>query len=239
VQLGHLGIYRCPNGDFARPALQVSVTKIESLGMDGSNITIATPDGDVAVELPIPGLYNVYNAVAAAATAYALGLSPGAIANGLAAARAVFGRVETIQISGHEVAIMLIKNPTGANEVLRTISAESPPFDLWIALNDKIADGRDISWVWDADFEMLAGKVRMVTCSGTRAEELALRLAYAGIERNRIKIDRAVEDSFDAAVDGAVAAATPIFALPTYTALLELRTAIARRGDAPDYWGGA
>jgi UDP-N-acetylmuramyl tripeptide synthase len=237
VQMGHLGIYRCPNGDFERPVPQIAATKITTHGMDGSEITIATPDGEIQADLPIPGLYNVYNAVAAAAAAHALDLSAGAIAGGLAGARAVFGRVETLEISGHSVAILLIKNPTGANEVLRTISEEAPPFDIWIALNDKIADGRDVSWVWDADFEMLAGKARKITCSGTRAEEMALRLAYAGIDRARLDVDRAIEKSFDAAVADSVRAATPIFALPTYTALIELRTAISKRGDAPSYWG--
>ncbi|MBJ7353799.1 MAG: DUF1727 domain-containing protein [Thermoleophilaceae bacterium] len=237
VQLGHLGIYRCPNGDFARPTPQIAATKITTHGMEGSEITISTPDGPIDCELPIPGLYNVYNAVAATAAAHALDLTAGAISGGLAAARAVFGRVETLEIGGHSVALMLIKNPTGANEVLRTIAEESAPFDLWIALNDKIADGRDVSWIWDADFEMLAGKVGQITCSGTRAEEMALRLAYAGIDRKRLIVERAVEKSFDAAVADSVRAATPIFALPTYTALLELRTAIAKRGDAPSYWG--
>ncbi|MFY9487505.1 MAG: DUF1727 domain-containing protein, partial [Solirubrobacterales bacterium] len=183
-----------------------------------------------------PGLYNVYNAVAAAAAACALELNNAVISGGLAAARAVFGRVETVEISGHSVAILLIKNPTGANEVIRTIAAEHSPFDLWIALNDRIADGHDISWVWDADFERLAGKLRSVTCSGTRAEEMALRLAYAGIERSRILVDNHIERSFDAAVGRAVSTAMPIYALPTYSSLLELRTAIARRGDAPTYW---
>lgn len=237
VQLGHLGIYRCPNGDFTRPTPDIAATKIVTHGMDGSEVVISTPDGEIRADLPIPGLYNVYNAVAAAAAARALELPDGAIADGLASARAVFGRVETLQIAGKSVAILLIKNPTGANEVLRTICEEDPPFDIWIALNDKIADGRDISWVWDADFEMLAGKARKITCSGTRAEEMALRLAYAGVERSRIEIDNAVERSFDVAVQDSVRAATPIFALPTYTALIELRTAIAKRGDAPTYWG--
>lgn len=239
VQLGHLGLYRCPNGDFERPVPQIAATKITTHGMDGSEVTISTPDGPIDAELPIPGLYNVYNAVAATAAAHALGLTAGSISGGLAAARAVFGRVETLEIAGHSVALMLIKNPTGANEVLRTISEEAPPFDLWIALNDKIADGRDVSWIWDADFEMLADKVRQITCSGTRAEEMALRLAYAGIDRRRLIVDRAIEKSFDAAVADSVRAATPIFALPTYTALIELRTAIAKRGEAPSYWGDA
>jgi UDP-N-acetylmuramyl tripeptide synthase len=238
VQLGHLGHYRCPNCDFARPAPAVSVTRIDSRGMDGSVIAIATPNGEFELHLPIPGLYNVYNAVAAAAAAFALELPQEAIAEGLAAARAVFGRVETLEIGGQSAALLLIKNPTGANEVLRTITQETGELDLWIALNDKIADGRDISWVWDADFELLAGRVRSVTCSGTRAEELALRLACAGVARAKLTVDNRIERSFDQAVAAAREAEAPLYALPTYTALLELRTAIAKRGDAPDYWSG-
>jgi UDP-N-acetylmuramyl tripeptide synthase len=238
VQLGHLGDYHCPNGDLARPHPEVAATRIVTHGMSGTSVTIATPAGEVRAELPIPGLYNVYNAVAATAVAHALGIPPGTIADGLAEARAVFGRVETLQIAGLPVALLLIKNPTGANEVLRTICESPGEFDLWIALNDKIADGRDVSWVWDADFELLAGRLRRAVCSGTRAEEIALRLAYAGVERERIAIDHEIEASFDDAVAAAAAAGGTIFALPTYTALLELRTAIARRGDAPSYWDG-
>lgn len=236
VQMGHLGDYHCGECGLTRPKPHVAATVIELRGMEGSAMTISTPDGDISAELPIPGLYNVYNAVAAAAAAHALQLSPGAIASGLAAARAVFGRVETVEIGGHSVAILLIKNPTGANEVLRTITSQPEPFDLWIALNDKVADGHDISWVWDADFEELAGRIGRVTCSGTRADELALRLAYAGVDRGRIFVDERIERSFDAAVANAAGSASRIFALPTYTSLLELRTAIARRGDAPSYW---
>ena len=93
-----------------------------------------------------------------------------------------FGRVETIAVDGRPVSILLVKNPAGANEVLRTLTLEDGQVDLWLALNDRIADGRDVSWIWDADFELLAGRVRRVTCSGTRAEEMALRLKYAGID---------------------------------------------------------
>ncbi len=238
VQVGHLGIYRCPNGDFVRPTPQVAATQIAARGMKGSRVTITTPSGAIDVDLPIPGLYNVYNAVAAAAAAHALAIPDATIREGLASAQAVFGRVETLDIRGKHVALLLIKNPTGANEVLKTISAEPAPFDLWIALNDNIADGRDVSWIWDADFEMLAGRLRRATCSGTRAEEMALRLAYAGVDREKIEIDNAIERSFDAAVDSAAGAGNEIFALPTYTSLLELRTALARRGDAGEYWGG-
>ncbi len=236
VQLGHLGKYACPNCDFARPQPSIAARSISMNGMRGSSIEIVTPTGSFRTEVPIPGLYNVYNAVAAAAAAHALEISPGAISAGLASAKAVFGRVETIEIKGHNVALLLIKNPTGANEVLRTITAGDGQFDLWLALNDNIADGRDVSWIWDADFEMLTDQVRFVTCSGTRAEEMALRLAYAGIERERIRVDRDIENSFDTSVGGSIRGGSPLYALPTYTALLELRGAISRRGDAPTYW---
>lgn len=236
VQLGHLGKYACPNCDFERPRPSVAAQSISMNGMRGSSIEIVTPTGSFKAEVPIPGLYNVYNAVAAAAAAHALEISSIATSAGLASAKAVFGRVETIEIKGHGVALLLIKNPTGANEVLRTITADGDQFDLWIALNDNIADGRDVSWVWDADFEMLADHIRFVTCSGTRAEEMALRLAYAGIERERIRVDRDVEGSFDTSVSGSIRGESRLYALPTYTALLELRGAISRRGDAPTYW---
>jgi UDP-N-acetylmuramyl tripeptide synthase len=149
--------------------------------------------------------------------------------------RAVFGRVETIEVAGKPVSILLIKNPAGANEVLRTLSLERAdgPLDLWIALNDGIADGRDVSWVWDADFELLADGVRRVVCAGTRAPEMALRLKYAGWPTDSISVAEPIADSLDRAL---VEARGRLFALPTYTALLELRTLLADRGLAGEYW---
>ena len=130
-----------------------------------------------------------------------------------------------------ELSILLVKNPAGANEVLRTLTLEDGELDLWLALNDNIADGRDVSWIWDADFELLAGRVRRVTCSGTRAEEMALRLKYAGIDAE-IEVDRDLGDSLDAAVAAGRGDGQPLYALPTYTALLELRDLLADRGLA-------
>ncbi|HEV2724015.1 MAG TPA: DUF1727 domain-containing protein, partial [Thermoleophilaceae bacterium] len=127
--------------------------------------------------------------------------------------------------------ILLVKNPAGANEVLRTLTLEDGELDLWIALNDGIADGRDVSWIWDADFEVLAGHVRHVTCSGTRAEEMALRLKYAGIEAS-LEVDRDLSRSLDAAVAANGGGVRTLYALPTYTALIELRELLARRGLA-------
>ena len=233
--VGHLGHYRCPNCHADRPAPDIAATKIELHGISGSRVRITTPEGELDVDLPLPGLYNVYNALAAIAAGLQSGVSLEQIRQGLESMRAVFGRVETIEVSGKPVSILLIKNPAGANEVLRTLTLESDNggIDLWLALNDKIADGRDVSWIWDADFELLAGDVRRVICAGTRAPEMALRLKYAGWPQGAIEVMGPIESSLDAAVSDAP---DRLFALPTYTALLELRTLLAKRGLAADYW---
>jgi lipid II isoglutaminyl synthase (glutamine-hydrolysing) len=158
-----------------------------------------------------------------------LGVPLATIGEALEGFGGAFGRVETIPIDGRQLSILLIKNPAGANEVLRTLILEEGDLDLWIALNDNIADGRDISWIWDADFEVLAGRVRRVTCSGTRAEEMALRLKYAGIEAE-LHVERDLADALDGAVSKADS--ERVYALPTYTALLELRDLLADRGLA-------
>ena len=229
VYLGHMGRYRCPNCGRERPPPQVAASAVALDGMRGSRVKLRTPEGEMAVALPLPGLYNVYNAVAAAATALELGVAPATVVRALEGFGGAFGRVETIPIDGRQVSILLIKNPAGANEVLRTLTLEDGRHDLWLALNDRTADGRDVSWIWDADFEVLAGRVRRATCTGTRAEEMALRLKYAGLDAS-IETDRDLARSLDSAVGGA--AGERLYALPTYTALLELRDLLARRGLA-------
>ncbi|MBA3262811.1 MAG: DUF1727 domain-containing protein [Thermoleophilaceae bacterium] len=229
IYLGHMGRYRCPNCGRERPAPQVAATRVALDGMTGSELDLRTPQGKLSVRLPLPGLYNAYNAVAAAATALELGVPLATVGEALEGFSGAFGRVETIPIGGRRVSILLVKNPAGANEVLRTLTLEAGRLDLWLALNDRIADGRDVSWIWDADFEVLAGRVRRATCSGTRAEEMALRLKYAGIDAELV-VERDLERSLDQAV--ATATGERLYALPTYTALLELRDLLARRGLA-------
>ena len=229
VYLGHMGRYRCPNCGRERPRPDVAATRVRLQGMSGSDVELRTPQGPLSVRLPAPGLYNVYNAIAATATALRLGLAPETVREALEGFGGAFGRVETIPIGERELSILLIKNPAGANEVLRTITLEDGALDLWVALNDRIADGRDVSWIWDADFELLRGRVRRVTCSGTRAEELAVRMKYAALGA-QIEVDRELEGSLDAAL--AAAPGTRVFALPTYTALLDLRDLLSRRGLA-------
>jgi UDP-N-acetylmuramyl tripeptide synthase len=230
--VGHLGHYSCPNCGADRPAPDVAATAIELQGMEGSRVEVRTPEGPLELDLPLPGLYNVYNALAAVTAALRLGISPEQAKQGIEAMKAVFGRVETIEVAGTPVSILLIKNPVGANEVLRTLRMEQP-IDLWIALNDRIADGRDVSWIWDADFELLEGAVRRVVCAGTRAPEMAVRLKYAGVPEEKIEVEPGIKASLDRALEGSNGR---LFALPTYTALLELRNLLADRGLAREYW---
>ena len=226
--LAHLGRYRCPSCGRERPCPEVAAERVALHGMTGSEIDLRVPGGRLdELRLPLPGLYNVYNAIAEAAAAIELGASLAAVRAGLEGFAGVFGRVETIAVGPRELSILLIKNPAGANEVLRTLTLEDGSLDLWLALNDRIADGRDVSWIWDADFELLAGRVRSATCSGTRAEEMALRLKYAGVDAPTT-VERDIGRSLDAAL--ANSNGGPIYALPTYTALLELRDLLARRG---------
>ena len=229
VYMGHLGRYHCPNGDSSRPEPGVWASDVVLDGTRGASFALHLGGEQARVALPLPGLYNVYNALAAAALAHVLGSDLAAIVAGLQATRAAFGRAETLRVGDRELAILLVKNPAGANEVLRTLALDDGRHDVLAVLNDRTADGHDISWVWDADFEMIAERVRRVTCSGTRAAELALRLKYAGVPESRLHVVPALEDGLDAALadaDGRVVA------LPTYTAMLDLRELLVARGVA-------
>ena len=233
--VGHLGHYSCPSCGAERPRPDVTATRIDLHGMRGSSLQVKTPRGELDVELPLPGLYNAYNALAAIAAGLELGVPPERIGPALTQMRGAFGRVETVEVGAKPVSILLIKNPAGTNEVLRTLKLEAAdrPLDLWIALNDRIADGRDVSWIWDADFELLTGAVRRVTCAGTRAAEIALRLKYAGWPRESIVVEPQIEASLDRAVREAP---EQLFALPTYTSLLELHKLLSGRGLTREFW---
>jgi UDP-N-acetylmuramyl tripeptide synthase len=234
IYLGHLGHYRCPSCGQARPAPAVMAEQIRLNGTHSAAFTLRSPAGTATVELPLPGLYNVYNALGAAALCLALAIPFEQIVAGLEAVTAAFGRAETIGVGDRELSILLVKNPAGANEILRTLTLEDSELNVLAVLNDRTADGHDISWIWDADFEILADRVRRVTCAGRRAAELALRLKYAGVTPEHLH----VVPSLPAALDAALADAPSgrVFALPTYTALLELRDELAARGNAPPFW---
>jgi UDP-N-acetylmuramyl tripeptide synthase len=233
IWLGHLGRYRCPQCGQRRPQPDVVATDVRLTGTRNASFVLRVGERDAVVTLPLPGLYNVYNALGAAALCHALGVPFDELVAGLQAVEAAFGRAETIALDGRPLSILLVKNPAGTNEVLRTLALEDGPLDLLAALNDNVADGRDVSWVWDADFELLAGHVRRITCAGTRAGELAVRLKYAGIEPERLVVVPELARALD---EARAAAAGTLYALPTYTALLALRELLARRGVAPEYW---
>jgi len=233
IYLGHLGHYHCERCGARRPVPTVTAAGVELNGTRSAAFTLATPAGTTRVKLPLPGLYNVYNALGAAALALALGAPLADVAGGLEAVRPAFGRAETVTLGGRETSILLVKNPAGANEVLRTLALEGAELDVLGILNDRIADGRDVSWVWDADWELIAPRLRRMTCAGTRAAELALRLKYAGADPERLR----VQEELPAALDTALADGSgPLYALPTYTALLELRDLLARRGAVKGHW---
>ncbi|MGZ6642146.1 MAG: MurT ligase domain-containing protein [Solirubrobacteraceae bacterium] len=226
IYFGHLGRYHCSNCDARRPDPQVAARDVVLEGVRGARFALHAPQGVREIALPLPGLYNVYNALGAAALSLALGATLDQVATGLQAVSPAFGRAEIVRMGAADLSILLIKNPAGANEVLRTLTLEPGEHDVLAVLNDNIADGRDVSWVWDADFEVLAPSIRRATCAGTRADEMALRLKYAGVPTDRIQ----VVGELDAALDASLQGAERVFALPTYTAMLALRDLLVARG---------
>jgi lipid II isoglutaminyl synthase (glutamine-hydrolysing) len=233
--IGHLGDYRCPACGHARPPLEIAAREIELGGLESVSFSLATPEGERRVELRVPGLYNVYNALAAASLSRALGASVDEIVAGLQGFSAAFGRFERIELDGRSLLTLLIKNPAGANEVVRTLVAGGTPRLLLIALNDEIADGRDVSWIWDVDFEPLLAGVERLIATGERAAELALRFKYAGLDESAIEVVPSLEDALDRGL-AQTPAGGELAALPTYTAMLGLRKIVSRRGFARPYW---
>jgi UDP-N-acetylmuramyl tripeptide synthase len=235
VYVGHLGDYRCPRGHHERPPLELAGREVALHGLDSASFRLDTPEGSREVELRLPGLYNVYNALAAAALARALGAGLDEIAAGLERFSAAFGRFERIAVRDKQVLLLLIKNPAGANEAVRTLVDGGAPRVLVVALNDEIADGRDVSWIWDVDFEPLLPGLERLIASGGRAAELALRFRYGGLDEDAIELEPDLGTALDRGLE-----LTPtggeLVLLPTYTAMLGLQRLLAARGLARPYW---
>jgi lipid II isoglutaminyl synthase (glutamine-hydrolysing) len=236
--IGHLGDYHCPACGHARPPLDVVAREIELGGIDRVSFELVTPEGSRRVQLRVPGLYNVYNALAAASLARALGASLDEIHAGLEAFHAAFGRFERIELNGKSLLMLLIKNPAGANEAIRTLLAGRSPKLLLVALNDATADGKDVSWIWDVDFEPLLPGLERLVATGDRAAELALRFKYAGFDERAIEVVPGLEAALDRGLD-LTPAGGELVALPTYTAMLALRDVVAKRGFVRQYWEAA
>jgi lipid II isoglutaminyl synthase (glutamine-hydrolysing) len=233
--VGHLGDYRCPRGDHARPTLDVAAQAIEFRGLWASSFTLVTPEGHVDLDLALPGLYNVYNAVGAATLALSMGATLGEIRSGIEDFSAAFGRFERIATDGKIVVLLLVKNPAGANEVLRTLELGGIPPVLVIALNDAIADGQDVSWIWDVDYEPLLARAGRIVVTGSRAAELALRMLYGGLPEERLEVVPSLEAALDRGLE-LTESREELVVLPTYTAMLALRGILTRRGLVPAYW---
>ena len=236
--IGHLGDYRCPACGHARPPLDVVAREIELGGIERVSFDLVTPDGSRRVQLRVPGLYNVYNALGAASLARALGASLDEIQHGLEAFHAAFGRFERIELDGKSMLLLLIKNPAGANEAIRTLLAGEPPGLVLVALNDATADGKDVSWIWDVDFEPLLPALERLVSTGDLAAELALRFKYGGFDEQAIEVVPELEAALDRALE-LTPAGDELIALPTYTAMLALRDIVARRGFVRQYWEAA
>jgi UDP-N-acetylmuramyl tripeptide synthase len=233
--VGHLGDYRCSHCGHSRPALDLAARSIELNALEGASFDLSTPAGARRVSLALPGLYNVYNALAAAALCLALDTPLDEIVAGLERSRPAFGRFERIDVGGKDVLLLLIKNPAGANEVIRTLVGGGAPSVALVALNDAIADGRDVSWIWDVDFEPLLGSLQHLVASGDRAAELALRFKYAGLAGSSIEVVPELDRALDRGLE-LTPAGGELIALPTYTAMLGLRSIVAKRGHVRQYW---
>ncbi len=226
----HLGHWRCQGCGLARPEPDTRATDVH-LGLDDATFTV---DGLGEVHMHLTGLYNVWNALCAIGLARTMGLPNDAIRAGLEAVRPAFGRQERVEVDGVGMRLLLAKNPAGANQVVRLLSAIEQPLQVAVLLNDRFADGQDVSWTWDVDYEFIADRVSRCWVGGDRAADMALRLKYAGWPA-----PRAVERSPAVLIDAILRDAQPgeeLFVLPTYSALLDFRQDLVRRGGTEAFW---
>ena len=184
----HMGHYICSNCGLSRPRPDIRAIQVEADSFDRLRMQVETATGQHQVVVPLPGLYNVYNALAAIAAAQALQVSWEPMKSGIEQFKPVFGRGERVQVEGRTVRLLLAKNPTGFNEVLRTLFSAGVQRHVLFVLNDNIADGRDISWIWDVDFERIVGQVATLVIGGTRSLDLAIRLKYAGVAAEQMTV---------------------------------------------------
>ena len=237
----HLGAWNCPGCGAERPPLDFAGTSIALQGVDALRLEVsvpAEPDASLHLHLMIPGLYNAYNAVAATAVAATLGVPRQTIAEALRGYRSAFGRIERVTYRDRSLTLALVKNPVGFNETLRMLTATTGSLIVptLIAINDLAADGRDVSWLWDVDFEMLAQGTAPLFTTGIRGADMANRLKYAGVPAERIVLLPAdLSIGLDAFVDTLPEGAAG-YVLLTYTALLGLRQALADRGAVDHFW---
>lgn len=235
VTLSHMGDWKCENCELSRPHLDFATSQIQLDGINQSVFTILDNSSRQEISSSMPGLHNVYNALAAFSAASELGVDHGGIASSISQTVAAFGRTEKVAFCDREIHILLAKNPAGANANIDTLLLHSGPLHLCVLLNDRIADGRDVSWVWDVDYERVLTRVETLHVGGERSYDLALRFLYGGFEKDIIEVADSVPDLLDSLVSS-----TPkhsnIFVLPSYTAMLDLRDELVRRNATHAFW---
>ena len=232
---GHLGGFHCPKCGYSRPTPQYAVTEISALDADSSSVNMDLNGRDLFLHINLPAVYNIYNAAGAAAALDAFGFQRAEIASALASFDCGFGRMEKFDLEGRPGRMMLVKNPAGCNQVMRYLAALPDKAMFVVCLNDNDADGTDISWIWDADFERLSTmgeRLDQVLVSGIRAEDMLLRLKYAGVPENRMTL---VHDYADL-IDRMCSSEHRVFIMPTYTAMLDLRSQLQKRLGGKEFW---
>ena len=235
ITYGHLGAFRCPRCGYRRREPEYAVTQVVSQTAEGSGVVLCVRGESRLAEVNLPALYNVYNAVGAVAAVTEMGLGADA---GIAAVehfKCGFGRMENFALGKAGAKMMLVKNPAGCNQVLDFLCQVKEPFALVVCLNDRGADGTDVSWIYDAAFEKLkacGGRLGQIAVSGDRASDMAVRLKYAGVAPKALHLER----NYEALVQWIDAQERPVFIIPTYTAMLELREAVIRRVGGAEFW---
>jgi UDP-N-acetylmuramyl tripeptide synthase len=238
LYVSHLGEWRCPRCSAKRPALDFAGSDVELDGVEALKVRVQDQHGSLDLGVGIPGLYNVYNVIAAAAVARTLGISGRTIAWALSEFRAAFGRIERVPLHGRSLTLALVKNPVGCNEVLRMLTAAAGTLatPALIAINDQHADGRDVSWLWDVDFELLAAGEAPLSTAGIRGPDMANRLKYAGVDPLRITpLPADLKTALDEFVTSLPEGGTG-YVLATYTAMLDLRDILADLGAVERFW---
>jgi len=234
----HLGYYQCPECGYKRPEPLVHVIRVPAMTSEFTTVVFSTPSGSFQAHINLPGLYNVYNALAAVTFAEALGFSHEKTVRALSCFESCFGRMESIPLGEKNIQVILIKNPTGLSQVLKYLTTVEKACVICFMINDRTADGTDISWLYDVDFEPLKNmqnRVSRIYVSGIRAEDMAVRLKYAGIFTDHIAIEKNNPAMLDSALNTLNAGET-LYILPTYTALLDIRKLLKKRFNLKNFW---
>lgn len=235
ITFGHLGKYKCPNCGYERPEPDVAVTDVFISDADHSEIEISMKDEKRKAVINLPGGYNIYNAVAAVTVSDVMGFSPETAISALSTFECGFGRMEKFMLEDTETRMILIKNPAGCNQVLNFLSNINEKTLFVVCLNDNYADGRDISWIWDVDFESLQNieeNLTGVLVSGIRADEMAMRFKYAGIPEEKIKV---IKD-YEKLIEEFTSQDAPVYIMPTYTAMMDLRAIVSKKFGYKNFW---